>query len=112
MALKFLWNGIKDSSGRFFPCWYTYCNWIPGIDPETIGITAKRYERFSAEVRELFTVTNDTDSMTDYFDSDRIKIDPAHPLYPQAKAAYDAMQKHRRKMAEKRCAKYGLQPSW
>jgi len=103
-GLRFLWNGIKDSDGRLQRCWYNCRNWIPGIDPETVGITAKDYKNFSGEIRAAFTVQNDSDLMTDYFDSDRIKVSPDHPLYADVRAAYDAQQAHR----ERRVQKLGL----
>ena len=104
-TLRFLWNGIKGSDGKLQRCWYSYRNWIPGIDPETVGITARDYSRFSDEVRAAFTVTNDTDLMTDYFDSDRIKVDPSHPLYAQVKSAYDAAQAHNERRHQKYLSK-------
>jgi hypothetical protein len=102
--LRFLWNGIKGSDGKLQRCWYSYRNWIPGIDPETVGITAKDYERFSAEIHGAFTVENHTDLQSDYFDSDRIKVSRSHPLYSRVKAAYDAQEAHRNRHAAKRMA--------
>ena len=49
---------------------------------------------FSREFREAFKVENDSDGMTDYFESDRIRVLPTHPLYEQVKKALAARQTH------------------
>lgn len=36
---------------------------------------------------DLFAVQNDTDSRSDYFDTDKTTLSPGHPLYPYARAA-------------------------
>ena len=45
---------------------------------------------------------NDSDSMTDYFDNDKILVLPVHPLFPKVKAAYEAMQAHQDRRYAKR----------
>lgn len=90
----FYWNGIKDAKGaKLQKCSYSEGRLLH--HPEcTITIYARDYIHFSAKVRECFAVENDTDSMADYFDSDRIRVIPAHPLYPQVKAALEARDAH------------------
>ena len=61
---------------------------------------------FSAKVRQCFNVQNDTDTMTDYFDSDRIRVIPSHPLYGAVKAALNAQDAHRARRAAKRLVRY------
>jgi hypothetical protein len=58
--------------------------------------------RFTAAIQQAFVVTNGTDTMTDYFEKDRIRVAPAHPLYAQVKAAYDAQTAHRLAQEAKR----------
>lgn len=96
----FFWNGIKDQRGaKLQKCWYSEMGpggSVTGRYPEgTITIYAREYCRFSDKVRACFLVENDTDTQVDYFDSDRIRVIPAHPLYPQVKAALEAGQKRR-----------------
>jgi hypothetical protein len=91
--LRFFYNGIKGSDGKL-----QKVNYSEGAllnHPEgTITIYARDYIRFSAEVREAFTVENNSDSMTDYFEQDRIRVVPSHPLYAQVKAAVEKRKAH------------------
>lgn len=95
----FYWNGIKDAKGeKLQRAHYSggfYCHLPDG----TITIYARDYDSFSAKVRACFQVDNDTDTQTDYFDSDRIRVLPGHPLYGQVKAAMDACSAHYEKRA-------------
>lgn len=98
-APVFYWNGIKDAKGaKLQKCYYSegpFTNYPEG----TITIYARDYGRFSAKVAECFRVENDTDTQVDYFDSDKIRVSPAHPLYPQVKAAMEAGKARREKRA-------------
>ncbi len=79
--LKFFWNGIKGADGKLQRAFYSVGQLVNA--PEgTITIYAKD-GRFNAEVRQHFEVLNDSDSMTDYFEDDRIRVSPDHPLYAQ-----------------------------
>jgi len=82
--LKFFYNGIKASDGKLQKCSYSkgYSH-----DPQAITIYARNYNRFCKEIRAQFTVENNTDSMTDYFEEDRIRVNADHPLYAQVAAA-------------------------
>jgi hypothetical protein len=85
--LKFFWNGIKGSDGklqRAHICEGELISYPKG----TVTIYARGC-RFSAEVAQSFRVDNDTDSSTDYFEYDRIRVTPSHPLYAAVKAAAD-----------------------
>ena len=87
-TLKFYYNGIKVNGGKLQKA--NICETELRNHPKgTITIYARDYRRFSVEVAESFTVQNDTDSMTDYFDSDTIRVEPSHPLYAEVKAAAD-----------------------
>lgn len=106
-APVFFWNGIKDAKGeKLQKAHYSmggYTNVPAEMADETITIYARDYASFSALVGACFDVRNDSDSMTDYFEKDRIQVLPVHPLYPQVRAAFDAQQAHR----ERRIAKRG-----
>lgn len=107
-TLRFYYNGIKANGGKLQKAHYSKGNLVAwamekfGYDSETITIYAREYTGFSAEVRELFTVENDTDTMTDYFEKDRIRVKKDHPLYAQVLKGYEAQEARRVRMAERR----------
>lgn len=84
-SIRFFWNGIKVNGGnKLIRCFYSLDNSARQSGP-CVNIYAKGY---GAELpRDLFTVRNETDSMTDYFDTDSATLTPAHPLYKYARAA-------------------------
>lgn len=90
----FYWNGIKDAKGDKLQRAHYSAGELYNHPAGTLTIYARDYGRFSAKVRACFAVQNDTDTMTDYFDKDRIRVIPTHPLYPQVKAALDAQNAH------------------
>lgn len=94
--VKFMYNGIKVS-GELFKAHYSYSKLI-GDDEKSISIYARDYARFPQEVRDMFTVQNDTDIMTDYFETDRIRVYKTHP---QFKAVAAAIVKAQTKSAKK-----------
>lgn len=99
--LKFFWNGIKDSTGKLHTVSYSegpFTRHAAG----TIAIYKREYSKFPAEIREAFTVKNDTDSMTDYFEADKIYVTPDHNLYQTVKEAVQANKDHYKKAAAKR----------
>ena len=101
----FYWNGIKDSKGdKLQKAWYSTGK-LTRHPEGTITIYARDYARFSAKVRACFVVQNDTDTMTDYFDSDSIRVIPSHPLYAHVAAAAAAQDAHREAHSAKRAAK-------
>lgn len=107
-TLKFLWNGIKANGGKIQRASYLIGGLI-GHAEGTITIYAKSYRGFSAEVHEAFTVLNDSDSMTDYFETDRIRVTPDHSLYAQVLKAAQAWQAHADKMSAKREERWAAQ---
>lgn len=100
-ALRFFYNGIKGSDGKLQKCWY-----MPSHSTGAIRIYAREYCRFSAEVRAEFVVINNTDTMTDYFEEDCIRVTPNHPLYENVKlavlAANEKLERRREKRMEAR----------
>lgn len=104
-APLFYWNGIKDAKGeKLQKCSYSGGQLI-NYPAGTITIYARDYDRFSAKVRSCFAVQNDTDTQTDYFDNDRIRVIPSHPLYSAVKAAHAASKKHFKQSRAKRQAR-------
>ena len=84
-SIKFFYNGIKlNGENKLIRCFYSLDNSTRESGP-CVTIYAKGY---GAELPgDLFAVENDTDIMTDYFDTDSATLTPAHPLYPYARAA-------------------------
>lgn len=107
-TFKFLWNGIKVNNGTLQKATYNKGCYTPasGLPDGTITLYAKHYTGFTREVWEAFDVQNDSDSMTDYFETDRIRVKPDHPLYTEVLAACQASDDHYRKMQAKREERY------
>lgn len=59
--------------------------WI-GINQATIKIRPRKGRCFPQVVRSAFEIENNSDSQTDYFEADCIRVLPGHPLYEQIKA--------------------------
>lgn len=77
--VKLLKKGIKID-GQYYPVFYSSSkNHTKGM--ATIYI--KTYKRLPPSAHEIFSVKNDTDSMTDYFEQDRINIPPDSPFFKQ-----------------------------
>lgn len=99
--LKFYWNGIKGENGKLQRCFYSSGALLH--HPEgTITIYSRDYSHFTKDINDAFEVENDSDLMTDYFEKDRIRVLPSHPLYNQVLEAVRLMEKHN----EKRHSKY------
>lgn len=83
-AIKFFYNGIKlNGENKLLKCFYSIDNSTAESGP-CVTIYARGYDDLP---RDVFPVENDTDLYTDYFDSDRATLTPAHPLYKYARAA-------------------------
>lgn len=80
MRLRFFWNGIKGSDGKLQKCSYDGGD-LMSYPAGTITIYSKETMGFSPEIGSYFKVHNDSDGMTDYFECDRIRVVPSHPLY-------------------------------
>lgn len=96
--LKFYYNGIKEDGGKLQKCSY-YLGQLISYPSGTITIYGKHYKDFSKGVHEVFKVENGTDIMTDYFEDDRIRVEPTHPLYAAVLESYQ-------KQEQKRAARY------
>lgn len=95
--IEFKWNGIKVNGGKLIPCW------IHVEDNGVVHISARDYGR--GNLPEELNPTNDTDTMTDYFDTDRASLRLGSPYYTEAVAAAKAATEHFRKVQEKRIAR-------
>ena len=83
-SIKFFYNGIKlNGENKLLKCFYSIDNSTAESGP-CVTIYARGYDDLP---RDMFPVENDTDIYTDYFDSDRATLTPAHPLYKYARAA-------------------------
>jgi hypothetical protein len=103
MKVKFMWNGIKVDDTLYrahYSCGPYTTN--SGLPEGTITVYAKDYK--SLPQIEGLQIENDSDSMTDYFETDRLRIKPDSKYYNEAKAAYDKMNEHNEKRFAK---KYG-----
>ena len=91
MTIKFFYNGLKGSDGKLQKCSYSDSELI-NSPAGTITIYGRSYVGFSAEVADAFAIENDSNIQTDYFEHDRIRVVPSHPLYAAVKAALDKRQ--------------------
>ena len=74
-SIRFYYNGIKVNGGDLIKCHYS-------ADENGATIYASGY---GAELpRSLFDVQNDTDIMTDYFDTDSATLPADHPFFKYA----------------------------
>lgn len=80
-SIKFFWNGIKVNGDKLIRCFYLLDN---NDNPHSVIISARDYDNLPGDV---FSVRNDSDIYTDYFDSDSATIDAGHPLYIPALVA-------------------------
>lgn len=82
--IKIMQNGIKFDGG-YTRCFYGMGNTYHHSD-KCITITARDYDHLPAE---LGKVENDSDYQTDYFDEDRVYLEPGDKYYNEALAAYN-----------------------
>ena len=83
-SIKFYWNGIRlNGEKSLVKCRYSMDNHTD--HNECVSIYADSYG--SQLPRDLFKVKNETDSYTDYFDTDSATLTPEHPLYKYARYA-------------------------
>lgn len=99
--IKFFYNGFKVNGGALYKVYYNDGP-LMHYPQGTITIYARDDNRtyMPKEMRQLFEVENNTDSQSDYFENDRIRVLPTHKLYAEIKAACEAAK-------AKSQAKYG-----
>ena len=84
--LRFYYNGIKAHAGAKLER-----AWFSG-SADLIFIYRRDYRCFSREIREVLQVTNNSDIMTDYFETDCVRLEPSHPCFAAAFSALVAAQ--------------------
>lgn len=92
--IRFFYNGIKvegHNDGKLQKGHWSFIEeWTMGngrVVPNQLTLYARNYRRFQG-IHDVFTVENDSDSMTDYFEEDRVRIYPDHELFQPAVKAY------------------------
>lgn len=103
--MKFFYNGIKGSDGKLQKCSFSD-GLLINFPAGTITIYADSYRGFYGDVADAFEIQNNSDSQTDYFERDRIRVTPNHPLYDQVKVALDKKKAHWNAVQAKREAKW------
>lgn len=79
-SIKFFWNGIKvNGDSKLIKCYFF-------TDDENIIISVR--DGSGSLPRDIFEVENDTDYYADYYDDDRARLTPEHPLYKYARHAH------------------------
>ena len=101
--MRFMYNGIKDdSTGKLYKGYYSIGPWNT-LPEGTITFYAKGYDNLSKLLHPLFSVENETDIQTDYFEKDKIRVQPDNPMYNMVLQAYIAQQDHRKKIEKRKC---------
>jgi hypothetical protein len=77
--IRFFYNGLKVGKGKLETCHYSYANNNTGV--KDVTVYAKSYKSFSDEVAKEFAIKNNTDLMTDYFDTDVFTVSPTSKYY-------------------------------
>jgi hypothetical protein len=99
--LKFMYNGIK-LDGKLYKASYSKGSYTKEskIPENTITIYASDYNDFPKI--EGLQIQNDSDSMTDYFQKDRIRVEPTNRFYFAVNEAWEKQERKRNKVREKR----------
>lgn len=85
--VRIYWNGIKIDGGKLIRCGYSFND----SDDNTphVSIYARDYNNLP---RDIFTVENNSDSYSDYFEEDHAHLGPDHPLYKYFRYAAEKAQ--------------------
>ena len=79
-TIKFLKKGIRYN-GQYIPVWFSMGS-LRNYPEKTITIYAKEHGK---KLPKELNPENDTDTMTDYFETDRAYITPSSKFYTEAK---------------------------
>lgn len=109
LTVVFRYNGIQVG-GTLIRGWFSrQAEWRDGdrVVPAHVTFYARSYH--SDLLRRLFAgeVQNGTDTMTDYFEEDKVRFGVDHPRYAEALAASEAGSAHSAKLQERRMARAG-----
>lgn len=98
--LKFIYNGLKVND-TLYPAHYSIGPYTPesGLSNDTITIYARNYKHFPSIAG--LTITNDSDIMTDYHETDRIRVTPSNKYYKDILNAYAKQIEHNLKRNNK-----------
>ena len=107
MNFKFIWNGIKVDK-KLYRAWYSDGE-LKNYPVGTITIYAKEYYHPPMPIIEGLQIHNDSDSMTDYFEHDRIRVEPINKHYQDVLAAQKLQEIHDKKRYDK---KYGKKSTY
>lgn len=66
---------------------YSAGPWAAGVDPSTIKVRPRGESAFPRAIAERVAIENNSDSSTDYFEADCIRVTATHPLYAAIAAA-------------------------
>lgn len=95
-TIKFFYNGFKVNGGKLQKCFYMEGPWI-NYPNDMITICGREYDNFK-DLEDVFTIENNTDITTDYFEPNKIRVVPSHPLYAQVKKAVEAVHERNAKI--------------
>lgn len=111
MDVKFAWNGLKIN-GEFHKCSYSEGPYTKasGLPEGTITMYAAGYE--SIPRIPGLSIENETDIMTDYFETDTVRILPNSPFYADARKALVAHLIHIENINIKQLQKRMEQSLW
>lgn len=87
--IKFMYNGIKVN-GKLYRAWYSYGNLSNKYPDGTITIYRKDYDALPQI--EGLNVQNNTEILTDYFETDRIRVEPSNRWYSLVLEAYNKQE--------------------
>lgn len=94
--IRFYYNGIKVNDGKLIRCFFSRLN------EDCITIYNKHYfPRFPQEIHEVFDVKNESDSRTDYFETDYIRVYTDNPYYPAVQKALAALDAHNQRQIDR-----------
>lgn len=95
--IKWMWNGIKIN-GKLHRAHYSKCVLINDSE-ESITV----YARNHGSLPQIgVDVQNNTDIMTDYFDTDRMRIRKDSQFWDPALAAFEKQESHHKAKMDKR----------
>jgi len=102
--MKFQAHGIKVD-GKLHKVRYNLSTYRDGS--RHLNVDAKGYERLPIEIRQAFVIKNETDSHSDYFDTDSFKVAKTHPLFSEVVGAFIKSNEFQAKILDKQIAKRG-----
>lgn len=88
MAIKFNLHNVTNGTIKA-RCWYHVYTRTDGS--KCVEVSSKDYNRALGQIFPA-EYSNNTDTMTDYFDKGRVVFFEDHPLYAAAKARAEAVQ--------------------